>query len=188
MGARPRHPHGGAASIDLSDEPRPLPQPDAELTLPLDADELRMLEVFHKSFKLPGLRLGLVKPVLDEDYYPPDEDFDEHPGADALPPPRTDSERRGVSTAAAPLPKRPAYEEPDMNGELTALLQQTRAMRVDADHVLTGEDAPTIDDEAIVDEPEPIMQAAAAHQRQIRRPGSSGSKPSSATGRARGRW
>ena len=85
------------------------------------------------------------------------------------------------------LPAQPAYEEPDASHELNALLQQTRAMRLDVDHVL-GDDAGTIDDEtigeAIIEEPE----MHATHQRQVlRRPGSSGSKPSSATGRARPR-
>ena len=32
-----------------------------------------MLNVFHRSFNLPGLRYGLFTPVAKEDYYPPEE-------------------------------------------------------------------------------------------------------------------
>ena len=41
--------------------------------LVLDKEELEMLQTFHRSFNLPGLRYGLVTPVAKEDYYPPDE-------------------------------------------------------------------------------------------------------------------
>mgnify|MGYP001212668245 CR=1 FL=1 len=40
----------------------------------LDREELEMLNVFHRSFNLPGLRYGLFKPVAKEDYYPLEED------------------------------------------------------------------------------------------------------------------
>eukprot|EP00962_Isochrysis_galbana_P055388 scaffold27151_cov163-Isochrysis_galbana.AAC.2 len=43
--------------------------------LVLDAADLRALKIFHESFKLPGLRLGLLTPVCRDDYYP--DDFEE---------------------------------------------------------------------------------------------------------------
>ena len=141
-----------------------------------------MLKIFHKSFNLPGLRHGLVRPVLEDDYYPPD--FEEEPPRPAA------SSSGGGGSSGARRSRRPVYEEPDRAAELQALLQQTRAMHLDVDRTLAGEVAETIDDEAIGEELEPASAAAHAHQRQVlRRPGSSGtSKPSSATGRARGRW
>ena len=207
MGAT-RHPRDGTPSFVFDDESR-APPPIAnseELTLPLDPEELRMLEIFHKSFNLPGLRLGLVRPVADDDYYPPDheEDDDQEQPPPAPPPqqhreeayaPAGGSRRAGRAAAAA---SRPAYEEPDASAELHALLQQTRAMRLDVGAVLDGE-APTIDDEAIGEElhggGEPAHASAhLTHQRQVLRPGSrpsssagTSSKPSSVSGRARPR-
>ena len=189
MGAQ-RHPRDGGFSEAFDEAARHAAPPNAEeLILPLEPDEMRMLQIFHKSFNLPGLRLGLVRPVAEEDYYPPDEEFEEEQPQRA-PPPASGSNRRAAGSRAP----HGATEEPDRASELAALLQRTRAMHLTTDQVLAGADADalTIDDEAIADEPDP-PPVAAAHQRQVlRRPGSSGSahgsKPSSATGRARGRW
>lgn len=49
-------------------------QNEAAEDLLLDREELEMLRVFHRSFNLPGLRLGLVNPVCHDDFFPPDED------------------------------------------------------------------------------------------------------------------
>ena len=49
--------------------------------LVLDPDDLRALQIFHKSFNLPGLRLGLVSPISRDDYYP--DDFEEEGSAPA---------------------------------------------------------------------------------------------------------
>ena len=196
MGAQ-RHPRDGGFSEAFDEAARHAAPPNAEeLVLPLEPDEMRMLQIFHKSFNLPGLRLGLVRPVAEEDYYPPDEEFEEEPPVPPPqqhqrgPPPATATHRRAVGTGAP----HGHTEEPDRASELAALLQRTRAMHLATEQVLAGAetDALTIDDEAIADEPDP-PSFAAAHQRQVlRRPGSSGSahgsKPSSAAGRARGRW
>ena len=53
------------------------------LDLVLERDELEALQVFHRSFNLPGLRFGLLNPVCDEDYYPPDHEEEEDPVATA---------------------------------------------------------------------------------------------------------
>lgn len=186
--------------------PALVPSPD-ELTLPLDREELRMLEIFHKSFNLPGLRFGLVRPVADEDYYPPDDEEFEPDDDEDAPPPQQQRQRGspaagsgGSSRAAARVarPARPAYEEPDAATELQQMLERTRAMRLGVDAVLDG--APEIDDEAIGEElggggaAEDVSDAVRAHQRQVLRPGSrptsssgAGSKPPSANGRARPR-
>ena len=183
----------------------PPPINDDELTMPIDQDELRMLNIFHKSFNLPGLRFGLVRPVLDDDYYPPDEDFDTEPEpAQPEQPPSMSavgSQSRSAASSSQPRRPRPVYEEPDSSQQLAALLQKTKAMQLAADKVLAGEgDAPKIDDE---DEPigieDPQDYAAPVHQRKVlSRPGSSSARPSSsgsskplsASGRAqpRQRW
>ncbi|KAL3894173.1 MAG: hypothetical protein SGPRY_013878, partial [Prymnesium sp.] len=41
--------------------------------LVLEREELRMLQIFHRSFNLPGIRLGLVNPVCTDDYFPAEE-------------------------------------------------------------------------------------------------------------------
>ena len=185
----------------------PPPPNDDALTLPLDADELRMLDVFHKSFNLPGLRHGLVRPVLDVDYYPPDDDFEDDDEQQQPEPLLTQQRHSPVAAAAGGSdgrrrrPARPAYEEPDASQELAALLQQTRAMRVGVERALNGEDTA---EDGIAEEIETASHLTAtteaAHQRQVlrrpgsasmkpsSRPGSSSAKPSSASGRVRGRW
>ena len=196
MGAQRHLPH-----LHEHDSRAPPPPNDEALTLPLDQEELRMLSIFHKSFNLPGLRFGLVRPVIEDDYYPPDDDFEHDTDADpqpVLPPPQpaSRSARNASSSSSQPRRPRPVYEEPDTSEQLSALLQKTRAMHLAADQVLAGEgDAPEIEDEAIgIEDPEPYAQPV--HQRQVLsrpgsssvRPGSSGaSKPSSASGR-RPRW
>ena len=57
----------------LARAPAAPPPADVEQDLVLDREELRMLEIFDRSFQLPGLRLGLLKPICSEDYYPEDE-------------------------------------------------------------------------------------------------------------------
>jgi hypothetical protein len=135
MGARPEAVEGSSI------EPPPgLGDP----TLLLDADELRMLEIFHRSFNLPGLRLGLVKPVCSEDYLPQeDEQFLGLPG------------------------------EPTAADMLSGLLQQTSALRLEADDVLTVDDE-VIEDEEVAEEPLTVTappSIAGVHQRSVR-PGS----------------
>ena len=41
--------------------------------LALDTEDLRALKIFHRSFNLPGIRLGLVAPVSRDEYFPPEE-------------------------------------------------------------------------------------------------------------------
>ena len=64
--------HNAHAMGSSADVPGP-PAPEA-LDLVLDREELEMLQVFHRSFKLPGLRHGLLKLVCSEDYYPEEEE------------------------------------------------------------------------------------------------------------------
>lgn len=190
MAARPRgggsRPLGAPVSDALEQamarHPPPVAAHDAELTLAIDAEEMRMLEIFHRSFNLPGLRLGLVKPVISEDYYPPDEDdFEPDPDEEeaAAPPPA----RAAPAAAAAPRRQRaPAYQEPDRAAELNALLAQTKGLRLEVDQTLAGEVADEVVEEAIELEGA-TAPGAGAHQRQVRaqRP-SSGSRPHSAAG------
>jgi len=57
-----------------------VPPPDVgSEDLVLDAADLRALHIFHTSFNLPGLRLGLVNPVCRDDYFP--DDFEEEGAA-----------------------------------------------------------------------------------------------------------
>ena len=41
--------------------------------LVLEADEVRALQIFHRSFNLPGLRFGLVNVVCQDDHFPPED-------------------------------------------------------------------------------------------------------------------
>lgn len=122
----------------------PAAEPSAEVDLPLDQEELDMLAIFHKSFNLPGLRLGLVKPVLEGDYYPPDEDF-----ADEAPP-------EPVAEA------QDVWEEPSFADELAALRAETQALTMRASAMLPAEEAWVPEE----------RQAARPHSRSVRRPGS----------------
>uniref|UniRef100_A0A7S4FAT6 Uncharacterized protein n=1 Tax=Chrysotila carterae TaxID=13221 RepID=A0A7S4FAT6_CHRCT len=54
----------------------PQEEPAHTESLVLDADELKALQIFHRSFNLPGLRYGLVQPIDKEDYFPPEEEVD----------------------------------------------------------------------------------------------------------------
>ena len=100
-----------ARSVDVANvavanpahEAPPSPDPTLEETLPLDKDELRQLEIFHRSFNLPGLRLGLVRPVCTEDYLPEE-----------------DESARGASSCET---------ESEAARELSALLAQTHGLR-----------------------------------------------------------
>ena len=145
MGAPPR-------AFDLLIAPQP-PTPleserAPELDLLLDQEELDMLAVFHKSFNLPGLRLGLVKPVLEVDYYPPDDDFE-----DAEPPPPEPAADAGAI--------REEWDEPDYADQLAALRAQTAALQLQADRML-----PAAEDEAWV----PDASTSRPHSRSVRRP------------------
>jgi hypothetical protein len=199
---------------------------DVSETLALDADELRMLKIFHKSFNLPGLRYGLVNPVLSEDYYPEEEEeeaatVDEQPlqqrwttSSTQPPEPKVVPDRRAAAAAAGRSSNSSSgimrgrhnaqqrfvapnyYEEPDASKELSALLTQTRGLRVEIDHVLdrtpTVEDDDEIaedigDDEQSVAAPTPLVSTA-LHSRQVRSRPSSGLRPGSAGMRPPGPW
>ena len=176
-------------------EPQPI-TPAAQAAaqvLPLDREELRMLEVFHRSFNLPGLRLGLVQPVIEDEYYP--EDFEEqHADADDGQRPHDPPEhvspsheqRQHANPRACAV-----YHEPDVSAEMSALLAQTRGLHVEAAHVLDDEEI--VEEEDIpsdtghVDEafrPQQQQQqqqysAAATHTRKVlSRPGSAARPPS----------
>ena len=109
--------HNAHAMGSSADAPAP-PAPEA-LDLVLDREELEMLQVFHRSFKLPGLRHGLLKLVCSEDYYPEEEEAPQLP-----------------SEGAAPA----RYHEPTAAERLEALRKQTEALRVQADEVLEEEE------------------------------------------------
>ena len=69
----------------IEDVAPPPPPPVDALDLVLDKDELEMLQIFHRSFKLPGLQHGLLKPVCTDDYFPEDAaDYHEPAAADQL--------------------------------------------------------------------------------------------------------
>mmetsp|Transcript_39913 Transcript_39913/g.105449 ORF Transcript_39913/g.105449 Transcript_39913/m.105449 type:complete len:162 (+) Transcript_39913:71-556(+) len=78
--ARTRHPSDAAFDHEpacaAEHDSQPPPPPVDPLDLVLDREELEMLKIFHRSFKLPGLQFGLLKPVCYEDYYPEDEAHD----------------------------------------------------------------------------------------------------------------
>ena len=214
MGARRETPSRDsfAARFGANDGVPVPPPPPTEEVLPLDKEELDMLAIFHKSFNLPGLRHGLVRPVLDTDYFPEEEE-------EAV------DEQSPSGRAAARAP-RPRYEEPDAVEELKELLARTRGLQleVNADatlssiHVLAhacachheqvddalATDAPTVDDEideaieSAVDQQSTASRPVhGSHQRQMRsvrpmsasRPPSSGLRPPSggATANARPR-
>ena len=134
--------HNAHAMGSSADAPAP-PAPEA-LDLVLDREELEMLQVFHRSFKLPGLRHGLLKLVCSEDYYPEEEEAPQLP-----------------SEGAAPA----RYHEPTAAERLEALRKQTEALRVQADEVLEEEEA--ILEEDVTPPPPAVRQEAG-------RPSSSG--------------
>lgn len=110
MGAQPpRDP--SFARFAASDE---LPPPADALDMPLDKEELDMLAIFHKSFNLPGLRHGLLRPVLATDYYPEEEE-EEQPAV---------QQRRSE-------PPRARYEEPSAASRLNDLLRNTRNLHLE---------------------------------------------------------
>mgnify|MGYP006167550955 CR=1 FL=1 len=142
---------------DMGARPR---DPDVEQDLVLDRDELDMLEIFHRSFNLPGLRLGLVRPICSDDYFPEDEaevdDVEGEPSAPQPPP------------------------EPTAADELAQLLAQTSMLRSEVDEVLT------VDEEDVVEEVEEMVttklpSVAGTHVRSVRRPGSGARPPSRPT-------
>lgn len=47
--------------------------PSHSSDLVLEKEELEMLRIFHRSFNLPGLRLGIINPVCVDDYFPEEE-------------------------------------------------------------------------------------------------------------------
>ena len=47
--------------------------PTESSDLVLDREDLEALHIFHRSFNLPGLRLGLINPVCADDYFPKEE-------------------------------------------------------------------------------------------------------------------
>eukprot|EP00327_Prymnesium_parvum_P006711 CAMPEP_0182819252 /NCGR_PEP_ID=MMETSP0006_2-20121128/12475_1 /TAXON_ID=97485 /ORGANISM="Prymnesium parvum, Strain Texoma1" /LENGTH=175 /DNA_ID=CAMNT_0024945805 /DNA_START=18 /DNA_END=546 /DNA_ORIENTATION=+ len=53
-------------------------EPTDSTDLVLEKDELEMLRIFHRSFNLPGLRLGLINPVCADDYFPTEETMVAH--------------------------------------------------------------------------------------------------------------
>ena len=122
--------------------------------LVLDRDELRMLDIFDRSFQLPGLRLGLLKPICSEDYYPEDEWEEEeetegaHHGQPAASLPRP-------SPDAHPPPQRhrrpPPPAEPTPADDLRALLAETQRLHAQVDEVLEEEIH-------TMEEPEPIAR------------------------------
>ena len=136
--------HNAHAMGSSADVPGP-PAPEA-LDLVLDREELEMLQVFHRSFKLPGLRHGLLKLVCSEDYYPEEEEE-----APQLP-----------SEGAVPA----RYHEPTAAERLEALRKQTEALRVQADEVLEEEEEAILEEE--VTPPPPAVRQEAG------RPSSSG--------------
>jgi hypothetical protein len=129
--------------------------PGVEQDLVLDRDELQMLEIFHRSFNLPGLRLGLVRPHCSEDYFPEEEG------------------------AAAEHAAGFVEEETDAHtAELRNILHRTEQLRLEADSVLTVEEEEVVDEtceEAYVPTARP---SARAHVRSVR---PSSSRPSSGT-------
>ena len=56
----------GALTSDPTD-------PTESSDLVLEREELEMLRTFHRSFNLPGLRLGLINPICADDYFPKEE-------------------------------------------------------------------------------------------------------------------
>jgi len=120
MGAPPRDP--SFARFDTSDDLPTPPAADA-LDMPLDKDELDMLAIFHKSFNLPGLRHGLIRPVLSTDYYPEEEDEEEQPAAQQR------DQRRSEPRAR--------YEEPSAASQLNELLRNTRNLHLEVRALLS---------------------------------------------------
>ena len=47
--------------------------PAESTDLVLDREDLEALRIFHRSFNLPGIRLGLINPVCADDYFPSEE-------------------------------------------------------------------------------------------------------------------
>ena len=142
-------------------------------TLVLERDEMQMLEAFHRSFNLPGLKLGLVRAVCEEDWLPPEDDAEDtfeslsppQQQFNELPPPRPPPPQqqqhghppRRHNPAAPPLrpARRPAVDddEPEASKELSELLARTRGLTVEAGHVLEDEEM-VAEEEEIVEEQE----------------------------------
>lgn len=143
------------------------PPSDDALDLVLGRDELDMLEVFHRSFNLPGLRLGLLRPVCTDDYFPEEEEA-------AVVDPAIAAEAAAFAARAA--------NEPSAADELAKLLQKSTTLHAAVDEVLEEE----ID---TAPEPEPMVTlprvGTHTHSRSIlRRPssgvrGGSSSRPTS---------
>ena len=134
----------GAAS-DAVAPSRQTTQPPADLQLPqndlvLDRDEIEMLQAFHRSFNLPGLRFGLVNVVDREDYYP------EEDGAAVDP----DSAEGMLSQVQA---------------DMRALRMQAASLLDGDDEVVED-----IGAEATAAPPESARPASRPHSRSVRRP------------------
>ena len=144
---------GNKSIVEDAAPPPPPPVGVDALDLVLDRDELEMLKVFDKSFKLPGLKHGLLKPVCSEDYYPEDDDFE----------------------------SAETYRERTPAEQLQALMKQTESLRVQADEVL--EEEPLEEELGGEDAGPPVFDTATrpssgAHVRTVRRPGSAARPPS----------
>ena len=144
--------HGIPAEDQVSD----VAAANAE-TLMLDRDEMQMLEAFHRSFNLPGLKHGLVRAMCEEDWLPPEEDEEvvssppPQQQFNEPPPPQQQQQQqqqqaRRRNPAAPPLvqPRRqvPSYgdDEPEAAKELSDLLARTRGLHMEVGEVLEVED------------------------------------------------
>eukprot|EP00966_Prymnesium_polylepis_P168633 3899470-Prymnesium_polylepis.2 len=62
--------------------------PTESTDLVLEREDLEALRIFHRSFNLPGLRLGLINPVCADGYFPKEdeaaEDSDDCPAEEEL--------------------------------------------------------------------------------------------------------
>lgn len=134
----------------LARAPAAPPPADVEQDLVLDREELRMLEIFDRSFQLPGLRLGLLKPICSEDYYPEDE-WEEEEQEGAQPGPASTSRRSPDGHPSAQRHRRPPPPEPTPADDLRALLTETQRLHLQVDEVLEEEIQP-------MEEPEPISR------------------------------
>uniref|UniRef100_A0A7S3ATQ5 Uncharacterized protein n=1 Tax=Haptolina ericina TaxID=156174 RepID=A0A7S3ATQ5_9EUKA len=56
-------------------------EPAGSTDLVLEREDLEALQIFHRSFNLPGIRLGLINPICADDYFPAEEQVDEEPPA-----------------------------------------------------------------------------------------------------------
>ena len=157
------------AAVDLADRE----------DLVLDREELRMLEIFDRSFQLPGLRLGLLNPVCSEDYYPEDE-FEADEDAPQQQPPPAPTRPQPAQATAQPPPQRPPQRqprpkpppEPSPADELRALLAQTEALKVHTEEVLEEEIRPEAEESGSA------RPSSGAYVRTVR-PHSASSRPNS---------